>query len=532
MNEQEIMKEMKKVAKKTKEKYNLTVGKMKKFEKNDEFPEGKEWDELMNKINGLLKYYSEKYESACELEENEKLAEGLVKMYASFRAFKYIGDLLEKLDEDCKKADGKEEVLSKIRKNISKEIDLVKLKKQVAKQKMRTKYGILVGDGQTLLEKIEDELNNSSSTGTGNYEVKTPFGMVKIKKDGDKISVDGMVDLKEIAKVADGLDTERQEELLDCLIKYIKDNKSVKKAKGEQEDLDDILKELKVKNLDWSRSIDNNSQGVLAKLSAALLFANTTGIAHSVVQKWNISMLEAMKKNLGAKNVFMKTLAGEKIQRKESGKTITEEHRALYNALSKENDVKILLKGSIPVEFVLEKSGKNGEYNEYQSIIEAMKEIEKFKLIEKKEYVGKRWLGNYAKIVLFDKKEYALGWTASRLSSSQHDEQTAEMNVVRAGKILEKIRKGNDKPEKFVERLKNLLIILDNVYNKGGKITLTKDMLKKESLWALYLSASSKNRNVIKVENIPEAYKDAREKLLEMREVLLDDATRVEFGKN
>lgn len=529
MNEQEIMKE----AKEIKGKYESLIGDMEKskvkFEKDIDLPESEEWDELADKVNKLLEYYDKQYDKARDLiKKDGKIAKGLVKMYASFKAVKYIGKLLEEFYKGCEKAEEKE-VISKI-KNISKEIDLVKLKKQVAKQKMRTKYGILVGDGQTLLEKIEDELNNSSST-TDPYEVKTPFGMVKIKKDGGKISVDGMVGLKEIAKVADGLDKERQEELLDCLIKYIKDNKSVKKAKGEQEKLDGILKELKVKNLDWSRSIDNNSQGVLAKLSAALLFANTTGIAHSVVQKWNISMLEAMKKNLGAKNVFMKTLAGEKIQRKESGKTITEEHRALYNALSKENDVKILLKGSIPVEFVLEKSGKKDENTEYQSIIEAMKEIEKFKLIEKKEYVEKGWSGNYAKIVLFGEKEYALGWTTG-LRSNKHDEQTAEMNVGRAKKILEKIRKGNDKPEKFVERLKNLLIILDNVYNKGGKITLTKDMLKKESLWALYLSASSKNREVIKVENIPEAYKDAREKLLEMREVLLDDATRVEFGKN
>lgn len=528
MNEQEIMKEMKEVAKKTKKKYSLTVEKMKKFEKDDEFPEGKEWDELMKKINGLLKYYSEKYESACELEENGKLAEGLVKMYASFRAFKYIGDLLEKLDEDCKKADGKEEVLSKIRKNISKEIDLVKLKKQVAKQKMRTKYGILVGDGQTLLEKIEDELNNSSSTGTGNYEVKTPFGMVKIVKNDGKISVDGMVELKEIAKVADGLDKERQEELLDCLIKYIKDNKSVKKAKGEQEKLDDILKELKVKNLGWSRSIDNNSQGVLAKLSAALLFANTTGIAHSVVQKWNISMLEAMKKNLGAKNVFMKTLAGEKIQRKESGKTITEEHRALYNALSKENDVKILLKGSIPVEFVLQEQSSGGSYDDYRKIVEAVDKIKNFKFCGTSPTPE-----NHA--VRFGKDKdnnhvYVLSQSSS--SSTNLSGTAVARNVRDVEELLTKIKNGNDEPKKLVKRLEKLLDVLAGVSNADGGAVLNKDMLKKESLWALYLSASSKNRDVIKVENIPEAYKDAREKLLEMREVLLDDATRVEFGKN
>lgn len=529
MNEQEIMNEMKKVAKKTKEKYNLTVRKMKKFEKNDEFPEGKEWDELMEKISGLLKYYSEKYESACELEEDGKLAEGLVKMYASFRAFKYIGDLLEKLDEDCKKADGKEEVLSKIRKNISKEIDLVKLKKQVAKQKMRTKYGILVGDGQTLLEKIEDELNNSSSTTPGSYEVKTPFGKVNIVKNNDgKISVDGGVDLKEIAKVADGLEQERQGELLDCLIKYIKDNKSVKKAKGEQENLDDILKELKVKNLGWSRSIDNNSQGVLAKLSAALLFANTTGIAHSVVQKWNISMLEAMKKNLGAKNVFMKTLAGEKIQRKESGKTITEEHRALYNALSKENDVKILLKGSIPVEFVLQEQSSGGSYDDYKKIVEAVDKIKNFKFCGASPTPEK-----HAVRFGTDKdNSHAYVLSGSSSSSKNFSETTVARNVRDVDELLTKIKKGNDEPKKLVKRLEKLLDVLEGVDNAQGGAVLNKNLLKKESLWDLYLSASSKNRDVIKVENIPQAYNDVREKLLEMRELLLDDATRVEFGKN
>ena len=243
---------------------------------------------LINKIHTLWTKYYAKFYKTLNIPDKEQ---ALIKMYSNYKALKVIGNVCKEILDETN--DG-EKVLSdeEIREFMG-ALDVAKLAKEQKKFELRAKHGkFSIKNGET---KIAEILNASKKmsikTTKTTFTAPTPFGEINIcceeNNDGSEtrmIRLPGQTTNEpyiRMAKLDDALNKLNQstkEDLIECIKDYI-----TKKVQfNENDDADALLKKLKFSEFTGFNSLEESvkkeAKNAAAILCGCLLFAESSEV--------------------------------------------------------------------------------------------------------------------------------------------------------------------------------------------------------------------------------------------------------------